>query len=217
MDEGRFLKTHKIKKGEFSVYFQRKNNYFYSIFANLNNQLRYCLLVLFLSCLFITWFFTLYTRLEDKEVRLKADIAGLKQKEKLLFKITDEIQKLSFQIKELDTAVSDIVIQNHSRNPIDLVIRNAQLCGLHIIDCKLEDKVIKNFYEKTIISFSLIGDFDQVIEFFIKFCSFANWIKCKKITLSLIDEEHIKIDCIYKIYTPSKEIKCQKEEIFIPI
>lgn len=199
------------------MYFKRKSNYFYSIFVSLNSQLRYGLLFLFLSCLFITWFFALYIRLEDKEIRLKADIAGLKQKEKLLFKITEEIQKLSFQIKELDLSVNDIVIHDHCINPVNLVIKNAQLCDLNIIDCKLEDKVIKSFYEKAIISFSLVGDFDQIIEFFVKFCSFGNWIKCKKITLSLIGEDHIKIDCIYKIYTPNKEVKCQKEEMFIPI
>ena len=201
------------------MYFQKKTNTFYSIFININSALRYFLVFLFIFLLLIFWFFTLHVKFEDKETQLKSEIRSLHQKENLFLKISKEIEEYSFDIKKINDQINKI-LETYPKDDqeigIDLLMKIAKSMGLLIIKCNSEDQISKKLYDKNIIAFSFIGSFYQIVNFFKELSLSKQWIKCTKMNISLLQDDQIQIDCIYKFYIPKKDAKWLKEEVFIP-
>lgn len=200
------------------MYFLPKNNIFYSLFINISPALRYFILIFFLVSSFSFWFFTFNNDLNIKKIKLNSDIENLQQKEKLLNKLKEDINKIYSEIKELDNDIDKIINnyeQANNQDCIDLLLSSAKSNKLIVNSCDSIGYANRQIYDKDVIAFNFTGTFNQTIDFFKTVGSSNHWIKFKKIHIAHDLDDQIHVEGIYKFYIPKKGIRWPSQDIFV--
>jgi len=179
------------------LFFPRSNKLFQWV-APIKALYRYTLTLLMCSLLFGAWWFCMYTPLGVISVLYKQENQTMRQQCDHDTQECHLFSSLEDKVKELHYAL-DVYAVQVSSDPKEVHIHDVMnaisASGLTLSAYNVEREVDKKLYTKSIMRLSLVGRYQQLLNFFEQMHTQKMLISCKNISLHASEPEKYTITC----------------------